>query len=113
MKNKLKIFSILLAIFLFGCAAVFSDDIGDIIRYGLKFLPVIILLFFSRNEVLGLWCKFSIAFFFLSALIVLSSSGGSFGSMGAKIMSVYLLSWVFLFLSLILITFKSISLRGK
>jgi hypothetical protein len=76
-------------------------------------------LFFTKEAVYLAWRKFALWFLSISALIIFSApeySGGGFIGMSygftREIMSMTL-SVLFLLISLILITYKSIKLRGK
>jgi hypothetical protein len=113
MKNKLKILSIIMAMFLLGYVAGIADETnmsGLWKILGLVVSPAV-LLFFLKKEIISVWWYFSLVFLLISIFLIFGGNGG--GVLGGKVVITYLLSWLYFFLSLGLIVFKSISLRGK
>ena len=113
MKNKIKIILVFAILFLFIYFARLADDTSDILRYVGMFGGLALVLWFSRTEITKVWSFFSVIYWVLSAVIILSSKGGAFGVSGGRVMAMYILSNAYFLLSLILITYKSIKLRGK
>jgi hypothetical protein len=113
MKNKIKIIIVFLSLLLFIYFAGLTDDTGDIIRYVGMFGILALVLWFSRTEIIKPWCVFSLVYWVLSIIMIFSSAGGSFGVSGGRIMAMYILSGAYFLISLILIIYKSIKLRGK
>jgi hypothetical protein len=113
MKNKTKILLVffLLSLFIFFIGLV--DDVGDIMRYSAQFSILAVTLWFSREEIINFWYRFSVIFWILSATMIVSSGGGLFGVSGGRIMAMYILSGIYFLISLIFIIYKSIKLKGK
>lgn len=117
MKNKLKILSILaatLALF-WSIGAIDSSDLDVFVNFALPIILTCVTVFFVKKETINLWWYFSLAFWLFVALVIFTGdkSGGTFGLGDGTLIMIGLLSWLYFFLSLCLIVFKSISLRGK
>jgi hypothetical protein len=102
-----------------GCFDVINS-IGEIVLISLfPFLFVVPILFFVRREAFVLWSKFAVVGFplMLWALFDLANKPQSSGfgpvSMLDGAFFAFLIPFLFFLISLILITYKSIKLRGK
>lgn len=102
-----------MAMFLLGYVAGIANEtdmIGLWKILGLVVSPAV-LLFFLKKEIVSPWWYFSLAFLLISVFLIFGGNGG--GVFGGKVVIAYFLSWLYFSLSLCLIGFKSISLRGK
>lgn len=67
----------------------------------------------KTKEVLRTWRKVTIIFWVLSLPFLLSSGGGGLDVGIGDGVVLYLLLWIYFFLSLVVITFRTIQLRGR
>jgi hypothetical protein len=99
--------------------AMFPDQFQALSLFSISLLPLLFLLIFTKEAVYLAWRKFALWFLPISALLIFSApeySGGGFIGMSygftREIMSMTL-AVLFFVISLILIIYKSIKLRGK
>ncbi|MCI0533582.1 hypothetical protein L0Y49_05195 [bacterium] len=108
---------ILTCLFIFALLGYLgSDDVGDLLYAGIPMLILLGTLLATKEEIFGLWWKFSSIFLLIAVtfLFFTGRSGGIFGGGAETIITTNVIVIpIFFLLSLAIIGWKSWRLRGK
>ena len=104
------------------CVSYVCEDAVDAVAVPLGFftlslIPISLFLFFLREEVFHLWWKFSRWYLSIAFILIIVSSGGGvasgLGSLWDQEIAVWWTAGLFFIISLIIIIYKTISIRRK